>query len=320
MPKSTHSRIARAARRDPIADREAFLRALRSGEDTQIEAAWPGATVTKSMLADKVIAMHGEGEYAITDRGLAELAGPGHGNTSLIEPDADGLEPEQIGQYGEDDVAGSELAEVIVNTQPIGKVVDEDATQEQLNAEYDALVVEIRAEIGSTCACGCGAEVTPQRRFRQGHDQRLIGLLAEAAADGKEIGHLRGGVLVTGSPRSYGAKVLADGGCHKLDSAIKRAQEQQVVRLARTVAKKARATAKPAQIPSTEANRAPILKSVRTGPMLGDEVKVRIGRHEYYARVHGMSQAGRVTAVEYTVKSSGAKKVALEGKFEITSD
>lgn len=310
MPKSTHSRIARAARRDPIADREAFLRALRSGEDAQIEAAWPGATVTKNMLADKVIAMHGEGEYAITDRGLAELAGPGHGNTSLIEPDADGLEPEQIGQYGEDDVAGSELAEIITNTQPIGKVIDED----------DATAVKIWAEIGSTCACGCGAGVTPKRFFRQGHDQRLIGLLAEAAVGGKEIGHLSGGTLVTGSPRSYGAKVLADGGLYKLDNAIKRAQEQQVVRLARTVAKKARATAKPAQIPSTEANRAPILKSVRTGPMLGDEVKVRIGRHEYYARVHGMSQAGRVTAVEYTVKSSGAKKVALEGKFEITSD
>lgn len=35
----------------------------------------------------------------------------------------------------------------------------------------------------ATCACGCGAPVT--RKFRPGHDQRLIGRLAKAVAAGE---------------------------------------------------------------------------------------------------------------------------------------
>jgi len=300
-------------RRDPVADREAFLRALQAKDDAQIEATWPGAVVTKTMLADKVISHHGEGDYSITGRGLAELMGPYE-----IVPDADGLEPEQTGQYGEDDVVGSELTE--------------DATQEQLDAEYDTTVVEIRAEIGTTCACGCGAGITPKRVFRQGHDQRLIGLLAEAARDGKEIGHLSGGVLITGSPRTYGAKVLADGGQYKLDNAIKLALIHLQKRTERLLAKKARATAAArreiaaleqelADVPTTQTSDVPLAKVPHEpAHKPGDEIGVRIGRHIYNARIHGMNQAGKVTAVEYTVKSSGAKKIALGGKFEITSD
>lgn len=310
MPKSTHSRRANArpsaevvrsdqgtdpqilaqadavlktpVRRDPMTDREAFLRALQSGDDARIEAAWPGAIVAKGMLADKVIAYHNDGDYSITDRGLAELA--------TDEPSSQ-----------------EEYANEVLDERYRAGALTEGAT-----------VVEIRAELGTTCACGCGAGVTPKRVFRQGHDQRLIGILAEATAGGKEIGHWSGGTLVTGSPRTYGARVLADGGCYKLDSAIKRAQEQWQAHQARLTAKGARAkrlTAKAARVSQT-----PMLKSVPAGPALGDEVKVRIGRHEYFARVHGMSQAGKVTAVEYTVKSSGAKKVAFEGKFELLTD
>lgn len=357
MPKSTHSKRANAARRDPVADRRLFLLALRSGDDARIEATWPGTVVAKAMLVDKAIAMHGDGDYSITDRGLAELVGPGHETTGpeelveVIEADEDGLEPEQTGQYGEDDVAGSELDEPVVGA-PVGSggnnadhereesgshdelaELDRDAVeQEQLDAEYDATVVEIRAEIGTICACGCGAGITPKRVFRQGHDQRLIGILAQTAAAGKEIGHLSGGVLVTGRAAAYGAKVLGEGGQIKLAEAIKRAVDQAAK--PRSARVRHEAAALKQDLARSETGTPAIDAGIEPGPgsrklakvphepvpQTGDEVKVRIGRHEYYARVHGMNQSGKVTAVEYTVKSSGAKKVALEGKFELLAD
>lgn len=337
MPKSTHSkranagRVAEAARRDPLVDRRAFLLALQSEDDAQIEATWPGAVVAKAMLADEVIAMHGDGDYSITGRGLAELMDH-HGSIEPVKGDGDPRETDGHVFAADEPGSQEEYANAVLDERH--RAESEDATQEQLDAEYDATVLEIRAELGTTCACGCGAGVTPKRVFRQGHDQRLIGVLAEATAAGKEIGHLQGGVLVTGSPRSYGAKVLADGGQYKLASAIKRAQEQLQARVARTLAKKTRSEiypAKAARIPSetgtpaTDVGAEPgpgsrKLKSVPAGPALGDEVGVRVGRHIYNARIHGMNQAGKVTAVEYTVKSSGTKKVATEGQFTLTAN
>lgn len=210
-----------------------------------------------------------------------------------IEPDQDGLEPEQVQQYGEEDVPGSEEAPVTV--------INEDELDDYF---------EIVVSPGNSCACGCRQPVTTSDRvtryFRQGHDQRLIGILAGVAAEGREVGFVDGGMLVTGSAQSYGARFLKDGGLAKLDVAIKRAVEKA------TKPKRGRKAAGLATcehgnltaFPCTECENAVAGPGSRRDlPSLGDEIKVKIGRHVYFARIHGMSQAGKVTAIAYRTKS-----------------
>lgn len=52
---------------------------------------------------------------------------------------------------------------------------------------------------------------------------------------------------------------------------------------------------------------------------LGAQVDVKVGRHKYLAAVVGMNQSGKVTAVQYTLKS-GAIKTAQEGRFTLLDD
>lgn len=286
--------LGQPARRDPVADRAAFLRALQIGDDAAIEAAWPGASVTKQMLVDTVIVHHGGGEYAITGAGLAELAvGADQIDTREDLKDV-GLLDEQV--WPEPDIEPDQMPET------------EDG---YLDSESDGYVdgLVIRASIGTTCACGCGAPVTPKRVFRQGHDQRLIGTLAQAAASGQEVGHDSGDMLVTGSAQTYGAKVLQPGGCAKLDAAIVRATHNAAGRKAKAVVDRF--------VQDHQAAKIPI--EPESGPGLGDEVKVRVGRHVYFARVHGMNQSGKVTAVSYRTKAQPDTDNITE-KFSILTD
>jgi hypothetical protein len=39
----------------------------------------------------------------------------------------------------------------------------------------------------STCGCGCGAETAKGRRYKQGHDAKLRGILARAARAGQPV-------------------------------------------------------------------------------------------------------------------------------------
>jgi hypothetical protein len=69
-----------------------------------------------------------------------------------------------------------------------------------------------------------------------------------------------------------------------------------------------------------EAVPASTVGQVVRGPGLttGGPVQVKIGRWTYDATVHGMNQAGKVTAVLYFDKN-GNEKVATEGKFTLVS-
>ncbi len=50
-----------------------------------------------------------------------------------------------------------------------------------------AAIVINAAEGLCGCGCGCGERVASGRRFRQGHDARLRGKLAQAARDGNPV-------------------------------------------------------------------------------------------------------------------------------------
>lgn len=322
MPKSTKSRRAQAIRRDPVADREAWLLALQANNGAQIEAAWPGATVTKRMLADGVVSYRGEGEYRITERGLAELAGPADSpQTPEIGPWGDYTDEPDQGQDVDRtdsheldrDAAANEALQGLEDAGWIG----EDA------ANDDTLIMNVQP--AKTCACGCGAEVNSadhvQRLFRQGHDQRLIGMLASAAAQNREVGLNEGGMLTTGSARTYGARFLKDGGCAKLDAAIKRAGER-AARPKRTAIQRAVAddrTTHGISATTEDIQRAKDAPHPAGEPSMGDEIRVRIGRHEYYARVHGMNQAGKVTAVSYRTKANPDVEKVTE-RFVLLTD
>lgn len=203
-----------------------------------------------------------------------------------IEPDQDGLEPEQVQQYGEEDVPGS----------------GEDELDDYL---------EIAVSPGNSCACGCRQPVTTSDRvtryFRQGHDQRLIGILAGAAAQGREVGFVDGGMLTIGSAQTYGARFLKEGGLAKLEVAIKRATEKAARPKRGRKAATGQATCEHGNLkafPCTECENAMAGPGSRRDlPSLGDEIKVKVGRHEYFARIHGMNQAGKVTAVAYRTKA-----------------
>jgi hypothetical protein len=55
-----------------------------------------------------------------------------------------------------------------------------------------------------TCLCGCGEQTAPKRRYRQGHDARLRGLLGRAHTAGAPV-------LVNGKRRTARALLVAGG-------------------------------------------------------------------------------------------------------------
>jgi hypothetical protein len=48
-----------------------------------------------------------------------------------------------------------------------------------------------------TCGDGCGQEVAKGRRYRQGHDAKLRGKLANAARQGQQVAIVRNGTRTT---------------------------------------------------------------------------------------------------------------------------
>jgi hypothetical protein len=153
-----------------------------------------------------------------------------------------------------------------------------EAQDDQIEPDQQALgldedIPEFELAVGR-CSCGCDQSTSKNARFVQGHDQRLIGILARIAAAGDEVGFMVEGTTHTTNVVGFAARVFSSAGMAKLQRSIE-------------VAK-----AKPAE-PRVD---------------LGTAVRVKVGRHEYDAAVHGMSQAGKVTAVRYAVKS-GEEKV-----------
>ena len=167
-----------------------------------------------------------------------------------------------------------------------------EAQDDQIEPDQQALgldedIPEFELAVGR-CSCGCDQSTSKNARFVQGHDQRLIGILARIAAAGDEVGFMVEGTTHTTNVVGFAARVFSSAGMAKLQRSIEVAKSKQ-----RTQAHDAiQRAAKPAE-PRVD---------------LGTAVRVKVGRHEYDAAVHGMSQAGKVTAVRYAVKS-GEEKV-----------
>jgi hypothetical protein len=157
----------------------------------------------------------------------------------------------------------------------------------------------------SGCACGCGETTeginSGKRRFVQGHDQRLIGTLATANEQGRRVRWTTAEQGETvGKALDYGSQVFSDWGMVKLRRACGVAAPAPEV----------------ATEPAPEPEGQPVPEDTVGRLLPGDEVKVKIGRHERYARIHGMNQAGKVTAVRYTTAKDPEKELVTD-KFTI---
>lgn len=83
-----------------------------------------------------------------------------------------------------------------------------------------------------TCACGCGEKVrtkrngAPATRFRQGDDQRLLGLLIRAELAGQEVHVREGGTLYTSDAEGYARRVFSERGLAKFRRSLELNRER----------------------------------------------------------------------------------------------
>lgn len=141
-------------------------------------------------------------------------------------------------------------------------------------------------ETTNLCLCSCGQ--TANRKFRQGHDARLVSKLVEATISG-ELTSLHADLLDTDAEAFYGSVLqqridwtfiglnrrVSDRLADKFHNAIKRATSGKA-----------------------KARRA----KRDNGPRVGDTVRVKVGRWAYdNAKVAAADDVtGRVTLVEFT--------------------
>lgn len=192
---------------------------------------------------------------------------------------------------------------------------DPDSEQDRIDTEHEASYLTIEIPEG-TCACGCGQQVSKKARFRMGHDQRFMGMLAGAHHEGKELAIVRGGVMIKGEIMNLAADYLSATGQTKLRSYLDNAS-------ARPSRSPKRYESDPAKNQGDSADYGdqpelfdqPALDAADTG--LGAPVRVKVGRWEYDGVVTGMNQAGKVTAVEYQSKSG--TRTAQDGQFTLIS-
>jgi hypothetical protein len=185
------------------------------------------------------------------------------------------------------------------------------------------------------CSCQCGENVAPRSTFRQGHDQRLVGWLAEKVVDGSFTGpevewlqlpteiddediQVRINHLVAAVRQAFSPALAA-----KVDRASANRWDK-VLRNSQPKGQREPKAKKLAAVPNLieEAERGPEDKNAvelsNPAATLGARVQVKIGRWQYNAEVHGMNQSGKVTAVRYVPRSGSVKsKVATEGQFQI---
>jgi hypothetical protein len=165
---------------------------------------------------------------------------------------------------------------------------------EALQATEDGTLY-IDREAGE-CGCGCRDKVNPKRRFKMGHDQRLMGMLAEAHRNSMAVAVTTGGFMVGQSPEQAGELLgLSESGMAKLRGYMDKTADRKV------------------KAPKTE--KAPVTVAEQPEAGLGASVKIKVGRWTYDGYVLGMNQAGKVTTVEY--HTSKGRQVAPEGKFTL---
>lgn len=191
---------------------------------------------------------------------------------------------------------------------------DHEPTQDEIVAHHEETHLDIEIEEGC-CACGCGEQVSKKATFRMGHDQRFMGMLVNAYREGKHLAITRGGVMVSGPIMNMAADYLSATGQAKLRGYLDNASARPARSPKRweTDPDKNQDGAEPDLFSFDQ----PIDGEGVTEQVLGAPVRIKVGRWEYDATVTGMSQAGKVTAVEYQSKSG--LKTAQDGKFTIVS-
>lgn len=155
------------------------------------------------------------------------------------------------------------------------------------------------------CRCGCNLPtVRPDAMFLQGHDQRLVSILAHELIDSNlsewnlELLKLSNWdervdiQLRIDKVVAAVARVFSTGLAVKTDSAAMRLWELEN--------KRTEAAARKAE---RKANKS----AAKTKADAPKTLRVKIGRWTYEAEVHGMSQSGKVTAVRYTDKQGNEK-------------
>lgn len=206
-----------------------------------------------------------------------------------------------------------------------------------------------------TCGCLCGENVNPRSTFRQGHDQRMIGELAQRVAEGSLtnlwVERLQLPTEVDGNDiqerinltSAAVAKFFSDALARKFtvaahnrwDELVRKSQPKgvrqpqvKVEKASKTEERKfARASGldlpkKSVEHPGTgetvdlqAAYDEPDPRVKAEESVLGAPIRIKVGRWEYDATVHGMNQAGKITAVRYYDKND-KEFVKTEGQFK----
>lgn len=184
------------------------------------------------------------------------------------------------------------------------------------------------------CACGCGSNLSPKANFRQGHDQKLIGNLARWVSEGTidKVARAKLGLADDVNDVAFINRIAA------VSDALSSKFSPQLANkfyAAAERARKALAVAPKSEQSAEESLVEKVDREIKEGnyvvhspdspekaPELNDEmhpgaeVRIKVGRRRYDATVHGMSQAGKVTAVRYYTPG-GNEMVKTEGQFEL---
>lgn len=205
-----------------------------------------------------------------------------------------------------------------------------------------------RTDANGNCACLCGSGLNhPRSTFLQGHDQRFVGQLAtEVVIDGltdvrvqqlqlpteangwdiqERITQVGNAVSKFFSPAL--ASKFVSAAHRRWDKTVRDSQPDHAKRVSRKPKKSMVQQAAEAnglvEHPGTgetvdlqAAYNAPDPRTKDEQVTLGAPVRVKVGRWEYDATVHGMNQAGKITAVRYYDKND-KEFVKPEGKFRL---
>lgn len=164
------------------------------------------------------------------------------------------------------------------------------------------------------CACTCGEPVSAKATFRQGHDQKLVSLLAECTVDPGKLTN----VLVqrlTLPTEAEDPKLDIQTRIDHISEAVFKTHSDALATKYVGAAHSAWDRVARNKKPRTPA-AAPQVREERTEPVAGAEVRIKVGRHAYDATVHGMNQAGKITAVRYYTPG-GHEMVKTEGQFTL---